>query len=252
MPRKTEISEVNIVETEKAKLKEPLVVLGFAGAGLVGGIAVSHIIDQLKMKEIAHVRSRYIPPAVVFMDGKLRHPFRIYSDEEGKLSAVVCEIPLRSDGSYPIASTLLDWAEEKRVKQLVVLEGFAVRGIPKERKSFCAAEPEKRKECEEKGVKMITAGIIRGIAGSILNECLTRKITGVAFMVPAFAFMPDPEGAAVLIKTLNHVYDLHVDTENLLKEAEKIKQKLKEVAEHHRRMRKAEERRGVPESSYVA
>lgn len=114
MSRSTEIPEVNVVETEKAELKEPLVILGFAGAGLVGGIAVSHIIDRIRMKEIAHVRSRYMPPAVVFMDGELRHPFRIYSDDEGKLSVVICEVPLRSDGSYPTAATLLDWAEEKK------------------------------------------------------------------------------------------------------------------------------------------
>ena len=131
MSRKNEIPEVNIVETEKAELKEPLVILGFAGAGLVGGIAVTHIIDQLKMKKIAYVRSRHMPPAVVFMDGQLRHPFRIYSGKEGKLCAIVCEIPLRSDGLYPIASTLLDWAEEKGARELVVLEGAPVRGIPK-------------------------------------------------------------------------------------------------------------------------
>lgn len=251
MSRKSGISEVNVVETEKPELKKPLVILGFAGAGLVGGIAVTHIIDQLKMEKIAHVRSRYMPPAVVFMDGELRHPFRIYSGKEGKLCAIVCEIPLRSDGLYPIASTLLDWAEEKGVSELVVLEGAPVRGIPKKRKAFCAAEPEKRKECEEKGVKMIQAGIIRGIAGSILNECLARRITGVAFLTPAVAFMPDPEGAAVLIEALNNVYDLKVNTKELLSKAEEIKQKLKEVAERHRRMRKAEEKRGIPEKIYV-
>ncbi len=251
LSRKVEIPEVKIVETEKVKLRKPLVILGFAGAGLVGGIAVTHIIDQLKMKKIAHVRSRYMPPAVVFMDGELRHPFRIYSDKEGRLCAIVCEIPLRSDGLYPIASVLLDWIEEKGVEELVILEGFAVRKIPKERKSFCAAEPEKRKECEEKGVKMISAGIIRGIAGSILNECLTRKITGVAFLVPAVAFIPDPEGGAVLIQALNNIYGLNIDTQELLKKAEEIKQKLKEVARRHQRMRQAEEKRGVPEKIYV-
>lgn len=99
---------------------------------------------------------------------------------------------------------------------------------------------------------MVSAGIIRGIAGSILNECLTRKITGVAFLVPAVASMPDPEGAAALIDTLNQVYDLNVNTEDLLEKAGEIKHKLKEVAERRRKMRKAEEKSGVPESAYVA
>ena len=42
---KNSIPDVNIVETENAKLNVPLLVLGFAVPGLVGGIAVTHIID---------------------------------------------------------------------------------------------------------------------------------------------------------------------------------------------------------------
>ncbi len=245
------IPEVEIVESSKIALKEPLVILGFAGAGLVGGIAVSHIIHQLKMKEIAHVRSRYIPPAVVFMEGKLRHPFRVYSDKAGTLCAVVCEIPLRSDGVYPIASVLLEWIESHGAQELVVLEGAPVEGFPRNRQTYCAAEIEKIRECERKGVRKISAGIVQGIAGSILDECLARQITGVVFLTHAVAFLPDPEGAAVLIETLNNVYGLKVDTKELFTRAEEIKQNLKEVADSHKKMRQAEEKRGVPERVYI-
>ena len=251
MPRKSFAGDVDIVETRMIELKEPLVVLGFAGAGLVGGIAVTHIIDQLRMKEFAHVRSRFLPPSVVFMNGELRHPFRIYAGKNGRLCAIVCEIPLYSEGLYAIASALLSWAEQKGVKELVVLEGIAVQGMPKERRAFCATEPEKSRECEKKGVKMLRAGIIHGIAGSILNECLTRKITGVVFLTPAVAFIPDPKGAAELVQTLDKVYGLKIDTKALLDSAEEIREKLKEVAERHQKMRKAEERSGIPESIYV-
>jgi uncharacterized protein len=244
-------TDVSIVETEKVAFQDPLAILGFAGPGLVGGIAVTHVIDQLKMKEVAHVQSRFLPPAVVFMNGRLRHPFRIYSDQKGTLCAVVCEIPLYSEGLYPITSALLDWAEQKGVKELVILEGIALQNMPRERTTFCATEPEKLRECEKKGVAMHSAGIIYGIAGSILNECLTRKITGVVFLTPVAAFLPDIEGAAELVRTLDKAYGLKIDTKALTDSAEEIKEKLKEVAERHQKMRKAEERSGVPESIYV-
>lgn len=243
---------MEVVRTDTIELKDPLLILGFVGAGLVGQIAVNHIIDQLNMKEIAHVRSRHIPPSVVFMDGKLKHPFRVYSNEEGRLCAVLCDTPLPSEGLYPVTSALLDWAEEKGTKELVVLEGIAVRGIPKRRESLCAAEPEKRKECEQKGVKMFTGRVlIHGIAGSFLSQCLTRKVTGVAFLTPAAAFMPDPEGAATLLNTLHTVYGLNVDAGELLDKAKEIRKKLEEVAENYRRMRKSETRRGTPEGVYT-
>lgn len=251
MASKNEIPEVKIIETEKIKLKNPLVILGFAGVGLVGGIAVAHIIEQLEMREIAHLRSRYIPPAVVFMKGKLRHPFRIHSNKTGKLCTVISEIPLRSDGAYPISSTLLEWIEAKGAKELIVLEGFSVNHFPKERKVFCAAEPETIRKCQEKGVRMITAGIVQGIAGSILDGCLSRKISGTALLTPAVSFIPDPEGAAALINTLNRIYNLKVDIKELLNKAEEIKQRLQDLAERHRKMREAEEKSGVPERVYI-
>ena len=249
---KRESYEVNIVETQEISLREPLVILGFAGAGLVGGIAVTHIIDQLKIKEIAHVQSRYISNAVVFIDGKLRQPFRIYSSEEGTLCAVVCEIPLPSDSLYPITQALLDWAEQKGVKELVVLEGVAFKDVPEKREVFCVAEPEKCTECEERGVRMLSAGVIGGLAGSMLNATLERKITGVALLVPALPHLPDPEGASALVDTLNKLYSLNVGIEDLLKKVAEIKGKLREVAERHRRMVEAEEKRGESERLYVA
>jgi uncharacterized protein len=115
-------------------------ILGFAGAGLVGGIAVNHIVEQLEMEKIAHVRSRFIPPAVIFSEGQLQYPFRIYASADRKLCAVLCELPLRSDGFYPISQILLDWAEHQGVSELIILEGFATRKPPKKRKTFFVAE----------------------------------------------------------------------------------------------------------------
>jgi len=243
----TEISsEVDIINSTELEFKNPLIVMGFVGAGLVGEIAVNHLIDQLNMREIAHIRSKHIPPSVVFVEGKLKNPFRIYSNNEGTLCTVICEVPLRSDSLYPLASKILDWAENNKAKEVIVLEGLPVRGLPKKRPAFCASEPEKRKECEDKGIKMLSARIIiSGIAGSILSGCLTRKITGVTFLTPAIAFMPDTEGAATLVDTLNKVYDLKVDTKKLLDQAADIKSRLKEIAQSYQKMRKDEDKRGA-------
>jgi uncharacterized protein len=244
-------SEVEIVEMEKVELKNPRMILGFVGAGLLGGIAVTYIVDKLKMKPIANVRSMYMPSSVIFIDGKLRHPFRIYSTDDGGLCAIVCEVPLSSDGYYPIAAKLLDWMEEKGAREVAVLEGIATRNTSKKRDTFCVAEEEKCKEFEKKGVRILSAGAIYGIAGSILNECLTRKIIGVAFMTHTPAFTPDPAGAAVLVETLNNVYGIKVDTKELLTDEVKIKRKLKEIADNHHKMVKAEEKRGAPERLYL-
>jgi uncharacterized protein len=110
-------------------------------------------IEELQMQEIAHVRSKLIPPCVVFAGGKLKHLFRIYSDKSGKFCTVLCEIPLRSEGAYVLSSALLDWAEAKNVKELIVLDDAMSRGLPNKRQTFCATEPESIEKCKTKGME---------------------------------------------------------------------------------------------------
>ena len=75
--------EAEVFQTKKVELKSPIIFAGFVGAGLVGPLAITHMITELKMVEIAVMRSKYLPPSTVFMRGRLRHPFRFYQMGEG-------------------------------------------------------------------------------------------------------------------------------------------------------------------------
>ena len=81
-------SDDQVFEIKKTVLKSPIVFAGFVGAGLVGPLSVGYMIDKLKMKEIAYLRSRHLPPSTVFMQGRLRHPFRLYSNDDGTICAI--------------------------------------------------------------------------------------------------------------------------------------------------------------------
>lgn len=243
-----ELPEAEVVETKKVEPNRPLLVLGFIGPGLVGSIAVSHLVRELKMEEVAHLRSRYLPPVAVFLEGRLHHPFRIYATPEGKLFASFTEVPIPPEGLYPIASGLLEWAEGKGVEEVVVLEGLPVEGLPVERPKLCVAEEERCKILEGKGVKMASQGVITGIAGAILNECLNRKLVGTAFLTPAVLFLPDAEGAAVLLEALSDSFGLKVDVSALREQGKEMEKRLEEMANAYRTM-KARERMG-PESIY--
>lgn len=230
---KFENTEVEIVELKEHGLKAPLVVAGFVGAGLVGSIAADHIISQLKMEEIACVKSKYIPPVAIFVEEKLRHPFRIHASKKDNLCVIICEVPLKEEGLYSISSAILDWAEKIGTREMLVLEGMPVPGLPVERKAFCVTERGKCGLFKEKGIETLRKGIIFGVVGAILSECLTRKIAGTAILTPAMATIPDPEGAATLIEALNKSHGLGIDTSDLIAGANEIREKLKEIAESY-------------------
>jgi len=95
-----EFPEAEVFELKKIELNSPIIFAGFVGAGLVGPVAINHIITELEMEEIAVMRSKYLPPSTVFMRGRLRHPFRFYANKEGTVCAIICEITLRMEGLY--------------------------------------------------------------------------------------------------------------------------------------------------------
>jgi len=228
-------SDDEVYEIKKTVLKSPVIFAGFVGAGRVGPLAVGCMIDKLKMKEIAYLRSRHLPPSTVFMQGRLRHPFRLYSNDDGTICAVICEITLPI-GLHDIVNTILDWAEKNGSHEIVILDGVA--STSHDDKAFCAAEEDLCRVMEDNDIKMIPQGFITRVAGGLLNECLVRKIQGVTLLVKANEKGPDPLAAATLVKAVNRAYDMNIDTSSLKKEKKRIDADFKELSDKYTEHRK--------------
>ncbi|MGI0081768.1 MAG: proteasome assembly chaperone family protein [Nitrosopumilaceae archaeon] len=231
--------EAEVHELAEIKLDNPIIFAGFVGAGLAGSIAVGYIIEKLKMKEIGYMRSKYLPPATVFIQGRLRHPFRFYANKSGTICGIICEIILRMEGLYTISSSILDWAEKNGSKEIVVLDGVPSKESH-DQKAFCAAEEDLCRVMADKGINMIPQGFVTGIPGGILNECLIRKIRGVTLLVRANPQRPDPLAAATLVDAVNRAYETGIDTTELRKEAEQIGQDFKELSDKYAEARKSD------------
>ena len=225
------IPEAEIYETAKNGLKNPTIFAGFVGAGLVGTIAIDHMINELDMKEVGFLRSKHLPPSTVFMQGRLRHPFRIYSNSDGSICAIICEIIISKEGIYNIAMAILDWAEKKGSNEIIVLDGVADK--KHDGKTFFAAEVDLCRVMEENDIKMIPQGFITGISGGILNECLIRKIRGITLLAKADESTPDPVAAATIINAVNRVYETNISTENLKKQRKQIGMELRELSDKY-------------------
>ena len=223
-------SDDEVYEIKKNVLKSPIIFAGFVGAGLVGPLSVGHIIDKLKMEEIGYLRSRYLPPSTVFIQGRLRHPFRLYSNNDGTICAIICEITLPF-GLHDIVSTILNWAEKNGSHEIVILDGVAA--ATHDNKAFCAAEEDLCRVMEGNDIKMIPQGFITGVAGGLLNECLVRKIQGVTLLVKASEKGADPLAAATLVEAVNRAYNMNIDTTDLRKYKKKIGADFKELSDKY-------------------
>ena len=120
------MSDINNLQKNKS-----ILIAGFPGPGLVGSISTSYIIDKLNMHQIACVESEYISPGVIYVDGKLRHPFRLYANREGNVCVLVCEAPIIINGIHSVLNTVMDWAIKNTIQEVLVLDGIPVQGIPR-------------------------------------------------------------------------------------------------------------------------
>jgi uncharacterized protein len=254
---KTRVKPLAKVVQRKKKLNSPILVAGFPGAGLVGSISTSYIINKLHMNQIACVESEFIVPGVIYAAGKLRHPFRLYSNDEGNVCVLVCEAPIMAHGMYSVLDTVVKWALNNKVKEVLVLDGIAVEGLPDSKRmpiilssdgraadaanlihddnnNSDVTNKEEKAADDDDGSSNIypTTAFIGGIAGGILSSCLSNGIASKALLIYAARGMPDPEGAAILIESLSKITNnesLKIDTQQLRKQGASLKMRMEKI-----------------------
>lgn len=225
-----------MVELEKVEFHNPVVLGGFVGSTLTGFIAASYIIERLQLHQIAHVKSPHIPPISVFIGKKLRTPFRVYSNKDGTLMVVICEVPIDDEGLYEISSALLSWIAERTPKEFVILEGAPVPQIVGKHAVYCIANEEKLKEFTDRGLEPAHSALIMGMGGALLNESMAYKMSGVTFITPASVNIPDPGSVLALIENVNDAFGLKIDTAILEQSVKEFHTQLQELISQYKKM----------------
>jgi uncharacterized protein len=270
---------ITIADLNNLKKDRTILIAGFPGPGLVGSISTSYIIDKLEMYQIAFVESHYISPGVIFIDGKLRHPFRLYANKEGNVCVLVCEAPIMMDGTHFVLDAVMDWAIKNSIEEVMVLDGIPVQGIPdSDRKTVILASENmeqnhsteiniaetqssensdneanrlikqdessqsnfNRNAIEDSSKKYTT--FIGGIAGGLLSSCLSYQIPCAAILIPSSSGIPDPEGASLLIETFNNFISddkLKIETTQLREQGQKLKKQLEQIIKAEQEQRVA-------------
>jgi len=217
------------VITRSVQSKNPVLIEGFPGIGLVGNIASQHMIDELNMEHIGSINSRYFPSIAVLYEGLINMPVRIYENLEHNLIIVISDIPISHAISYDVSNALVDWAKSINVKEFVSIAGIAV--IDNRDKVFGAATTTEILEKIRDKVGVSKMGTISGISGSVMSECLLRGILALSLLGATMTQNPDSRAASHVIEVLNELYGLSLNTQELIEQAEQIEIELKRLAD---------------------
>jgi uncharacterized protein len=224
--------------SEEAKIREKkeipfgaIMLFGFPDVGLVGVIAASHLISELKnLEEVAYMDSKLLPPLIVLHEGLPHSSIRIFGNHDMLLA--VSETAVPADVIYPIMYSLIDWGKSKNVKMMISLSGLPIqeRQDVQELKVFAAASnPEMLKTVQDRGIEILKEGYMVGPQAIMLQRCASIGLPALTLLAQCFFNYPDPEAAAELLKELAKITGIKVDVSQLLEKGEEIRLKSRDV-----------------------
>jgi uncharacterized protein len=208
-------------------IENAVVIEGSPELGLIGNIIGWLIVEQLKMREIGYVESKYFPPLAVLYKGIAIHPFRIYEGEG--LVLFLSDFLIPPDIVYDMTDVIVNWMEKNNSKELITFNSIIV----KEKSQLVAGaanSEESLKRLGDLNIPILPFGNLNGISGTLLTRSMIKGIKASCLFGEVINPYPDPRAAASVIDVLNKMIDKKIDSEPLLKEAEEIENRLKELA----------------------
>lgn len=214
-----------------------LLLVCFPSAGLASTIVGHYLVRALKLPRIATVQSPLFPSASVIVDGLPSPPVRIYGN--AALSVVLSEFPAPPPVMGPMAQSILQWADGRKIGLVVAVEGVLDREATTD-----PAAPKTNSEPDVLGIPtddatrtilqgadipLLEEGIVGGTAAELLNEAVVRKRGLITLFAQSRSpDFPDHRAAAHLLSALGKIQpDLKIDAGPLLAQAGILEQAIR-------------------------
>lgn len=221
----------------KPKLKNPIVIEGLPGIGLVGKIAADHLLSKMKAKKFCELYSPFFPPQVITDDSGMVRLVEneFYHFSEGGQDFIVIAGDFQGmspESQYEITGKILDVLEQFKPKLVYTLGGLGIGKVVKTPKVYGATNNKKLIASHKKEGIIFTGrggGGIFGASGLLLGLGKLRDIDGVCLMGETVGQVVDAKAAKVLLEKLSKVLGIKVDMKDLDKQAKNTEKELQKI-----------------------
>jgi len=218
---------VEIKEIGKPKLKNPVIIEGFPGIGMMGTISASYLAEKLDMQLVGYIASSHFPPISAIHNFKPVSPARIYASEKYDLIVLFSEFVIPADVVYLLSEEIIRWAKAKNAKAIYSLAGIAV-DEPSQKFHGIASTQEMAAVLKNNGIELIKEGATQGVSGVLIAQCAAQKFPAANVMAETNQPM-DPVNSARLLDKLSSMVGFKVDTQPLVKEGREVEAKMREA-----------------------
>lgn len=244
------MKETFIKEVAKVDLKNPILIEGLPGLGLVGKIAIRHLIKQLKAQKFAFLYSPHFPYfVIVSKKGNvrlLRGTFYYWKNTNGENDLIFFTGDSQAqtiEGQYEISDRILAFAKQCGVKLIITIGGYRMETKVKPKVVAAATDQQLLDKALKAGAEISpTASPIVGTAGLILGLSHFRAIDALCLLGETRGYLPDPKSAKSVVEILQAMLGFDANIVGLDEEiakGEKMVTRLQKIEE--KRVLEAEE-----------
>ena len=213
----------------KKKPKNPVIIEGFPGFGLVGTISTEYLINELDAELIGSIHAEDIPPMVAIHENKIVQPVGVYYDKKNNL--VILHVMTNVKGiEWQIGDLVLELAKQLDARDIVAIEGVGTPLPSKETNAYYYSNNDGgKKKFESFGLPPLKEGIILGVTATVMLQADDDSVSCI--FVETHSSLPDSKAAAKAVEVLDKYLGLKIAYEPLLKQAEKFESKIKSLME---------------------
>ncbi len=226
---------------EKVDLKEYTFLEGFPGAGLVGPMTISYIIEKLPMKYIGYLESDRFPPLIAIHGEKPLPAIRVYVHDRTKVVTILAEFAIPLDLTYEMVESVYGFIKENGISKIISIGGIPSQQQDQDSQVVFAitSNDALKKESQKAGMKTVGEGVATGINAMLMLKTMGEGVPDISILVPVDPNILDPKYAELAIMSLNKLIDLNVDIKELDREAKEVEAKIKEVLKKNREIQEA-------------
>lgn len=221
------ISFVKLADIGENELKGSYFITGFQGFGLVGYLSTRHIVRELNLRKIGFIKTRYMPSFTLY-DPKygIQYPFEVYAGN-GLVVLLNNALPHEREG-VNFAEYVAKFAKGIGVKEVILIGGLdqSLRESEEEQYRWI---PINNPSIKLEG-KLLEERHIVGPLALTMMFMGAQGLNGVTILAYTEPLRPDPRASAVVVKLIERIVGVEIDTQKLLEEASLI-----EAIEHERK-----------------
>ena len=203
---------------ERPQLKNPILIEGLPGIGLVANLATSFLIKELNAKLFGEIFcSSFQDLAITTEKGGVSTPasklyyYKGRSGEQDLILLYGITQALTTKGQYELCWRILETVEKLGCKRIITLGGYRPgREVREPKLYYAASDLEMAKEAESLGAEILS-GRIFGVAGLLIGLCGLRQMRGYCLLAETPGDHPDKEAAREVLKALKKVLNLKID-----------------------------------------